>query len=320
MRIVKQRSLCLLAAMALLAASAQVSTAAGVVLKNEMKLDIKAILCVDDTGKTRQVTGALKAGKTANVSPGKFPEHECNRIAVHTESGQAWQYYHEPEPGSSKEMVFSTDKANPGEKESYPSLLMESSGDFYVSPAGVPFSILTQVMQFGMDEARWKELAAPGFAASKTPGAHAVSFADVSWTLAGNGIRFAELLPGKQLAESLTMTSTFSNPTVMVMFEGLKTAGASPWLVASKDGETALSREGKKMAPKAELVMDAKEDSDARRWEAVDKKLETASESAGPESVRVILGSEALIFELVLNLESGRASLTITRKAGAAFS
>ena len=110
------KQLCCAAALVMLAGGANAAFASGIALKNEMELDIKAVYGVNDTGSTKQVTGALKAASSVTVQPAKFPEYECNRIAVQTANGGAWQLYDGPEPGAATEIVFSMDKANPNGK------------------------------------------------------------------------------------------------------------------------------------------------------------------------------------------------------------
>ena len=311
------KQLCCAAVLVMLAGGANAAFAAGIALKNEMELDIKAVYCVNDTGSTKQVTGALKAASSVTVQPAKFPEYECNRIAVHTANGGAWQFYHGPEPGAATEIVFSMDKANPNGEASYPSLLIESSGESYVSPAGVPLNFLVQAMQFGLEETKWKEAAAPNAGKSETPDAFAVSFAGVSWSFTGDGLVFAELVPGKELAESANMVSAFSNATLTGMFDGLKAVGATPWGMIFKEKQTALTKEGMDTLPYAELMIDT--DTDESRWDAVAKLLEVVADSAGEDPPRIIFGNEAIIFNLLLDLEDVSATLTITRRLGAAL-
>ena len=316
MHILKKRAVRLLAAMALVAASAQVAGAAGVVLKNWMGQDIKAVLCVDEDGAVKQVAGELKMGKSITVSPDKFPEYKCNRLAVRTADGNGLQYYQEPEPGGAEEITFVMDKINPKTGDAYPALLIESDGETYVSPAGVPFSRLTQAMQFGLDKDYWKSIAAPGLDSFADPGAYAVAFGNVSWTLAGDGIVFSEE-GGAQFAEAASMSSKFSNSTIAAAFENLKSAGASPVLLHFKEKTAALSEEGKTIDPDAER-MDGM-DSDEKRWEFLDKAMAAAAEEEEPGGLRMTFANETFVFELVLDLEGGGADLTIIRKPEAAF-
>ncbi|MDL2268101.1 hypothetical protein LJC46_09005 [Desulfovibrio sp. OttesenSCG-928-G15] len=317
MRGLQLYSACIAAVLVMTALGVHSAFAAGIDVKNEMELDIQAVYCVDDTGTTKQVTGALKAKSSVSVTPDKFPEYKCPRIAVQMADGSAWQFYHDPEPGASTEILFSMDKANPNGESSYPSLLIENSGESYVCPAGVPLAFLLQAMQFGLDEEKWKEAAAPKTGESENPGAYAISFAGVSWSLVGDGIVFSELVPDKKLAESANMVAAFSNPTLMAIFDGLKSMGATPLGMTFRHTEVALTKEGKTLLPDAELTTDTQ--TDESRWEAVLKFLELASGSAGGDLPRLIFGNEAIKFDLVLDLESGQATLTVNRREDAAF-
>ncbi|MDL2207653.1 hypothetical protein LJB82_02905 [Desulfovibrio sp. OttesenSCG-928-M16] len=313
----KHHAACLLAIMSILAAAPEIASAAGIALNNDMELDIKAVYCVDETGATKQVIDALQAESSATVAPDKFPEYECNRISVLTKDGKAWQFYHEPEPGAATSIIFSMDKVNPNRLESYPSLLIESGDETYISPAGVPLSFLLQAMSFGLEEAKWKEANTPEADSSKNPGEFAISFAGVSWNFAGNGLLFAELVPGKQLAESFKMTSPFTGPMLMAMFEELQNSGATPWALSFNENKTALTEEGKNILPDATLAGNAT--SEESRWEAVSNMLEAVLESDATDMPRLVFGNEAIIFDMVLNRDDGVTEITITRRKDAAF-
>ena len=90
--------------------------AAGIVLKNSMGSDIKAVFCVGNHGDKKPAVGGLAKKSSKTVSPAKFPEHDCTRIGVIMQNGMGWQYYHEPEPGSAKEIEFGMDAAGRNEK------------------------------------------------------------------------------------------------------------------------------------------------------------------------------------------------------------
>ncbi|MDL2307626.1 hypothetical protein LJC48_06365 [Desulfovibrio sp. OttesenSCG-928-C06] len=314
----KRRAACLLAVMLMAGAPAGIASGAEIALNNEMELDIKAVYCVDDAGVTKQAAGAIKAEASITVPSDKFPEYECNRIAVQAADGSAWQFYQEPEPGAATEIIFSMDKANPNAEVSYPSLVIESGGENYVSPAGVPLSFLVQAMEFGLDETTWKNAATPGADKSEDPGAFAVSFADVSWSLVGDGLVFSpDLVPGKELAESANLVANCSNSTFMAIFEGLKNFGTTPWALAYNEDEAALTSEGAALLPDAEVIDDT--ETDEKRWEAVIQFLGLVADANGEDLPRFVFGNDTLIFDLVIDLEDGSATLTITRREGAAF-
>lgn len=316
MAFLHRRAACLLAALVLVAASAHICAAAGVLVKNELEQDIKAILCVDDQGKATQAVGALKAGASLSVPANKFPEFECNRLALNMADGGAWQFYQNPEPGGAGEIAFSPSKAHSNAAESYPSVLIDSAGDLDVTPAGVPLAFLVQAMEFGLDEARWRQMATPGMDALENPGAFAVAFADQSWSLAGDGLLFSEdLVPGMKLAELVNMVSEFSNPTIAAVFEGLQAMGATPLLADFGDAAAALDPKGLELNPDAKRMDNL--DTDEQRWEALNELIQTAADKEGP--VVIHFGSDAFTFALVLDLEDGAATLTITRRPEAAF-
>ena len=161
MRMLKLCAGCLAA---LLALAPSVGQAAGIVLKNSMNTDIKSVFCVGNNGEKLSVVEGLAKRGTKTVAAAKFPEHSCSRIGVTMQNGAGWQYYHEPEPGSAKEIEFSLDSAGQHETRKYPSVLITLPGnDAYVAPAGVPMFMLVQLMRKGMDQPRWKEFAYPGY-------------------------------------------------------------------------------------------------------------------------------------------------------------
>lgn len=313
----KYYAACLMAATILAAAPAQAAPAAGVVLKNEMELGIKTVSCVNDAGTATQIAGALKADSSAGLSPGAFPEGGCKRIAVYADDDAAWQFYLGPDSGAAREIVFSMDKANPNAEESYPALLMELPDDTHVVPAGVPLSLLVQSMQFGMDVKMWEEIDTPGYDSLQDSGTFAVAFADVSWHLAGmDGIVFSELVPGRELASSVTLSAPFSNTTVLAVLEGLKSMGGAPVLLLFGDSATALTEEGKKIAPEAGAVSGTP--TEESRWQAVDGLLQRAADADGGEA-GVVFTNEEFVFHLTLDLNGAAATLLIDRKEEAPF-
>ena len=296
----KRRAVCLLAAMALLAASAQVCPAAGIVLKNETEEDFEAIHCASDQGATTQVAGELAKGASVTLSPDKFPEYGCSRIAVLLGGDEGWQFYPEPEPGAASEITFAMDKPNP-EADEYPSLQISSGGESYVSPAGVPLGTLLKSMQFGLREANWKEIAVPDVDPKKNKD-FVVSFANQSWSMHGNGLVFRELVPDMQLAATISLKTHFGNTTVAAIFADLKGLGCVP-ATFTLDDQTAK--------------LDDATSGDAK-WEAVDKFMAKASSGDGGD-VRILFGSEDFTVTLELDLDNAEAVLTIERKEGAAF-
>lgn len=282
--------------------------AAGIVLKNSMSSDVKAVFCVGNNGDKKPVVDGLAKKSSKTVSPAKFPEHDCTRIGVIMQNGMGWQYYHEPEPGSAKEIEFAMDAAGRNENRKYPSMLITMpDGDAYVAPAGVPMFMLVQLMRKGMDVARWKEFAMPGSEGLKEPGAYAVCFADQSWSLAGKGMKFDG--KGGEL-ETVTLSAPFANTTIGAMFEELKKNEWLP-LVLEAGGQTSVfGAQGAALAPKGKTV-DCPQTSDGM-WQALETLFVSGTENAD-KPLRVVLGSEGLRFAMNLDLDAALAEISLTR-------
>lgn len=293
----KRYAACLAAGLILTATGAYGAAAPGVVLKNEMEKDIKAVYCANEQGNAVQVTGALAEGASVTVTPDKLPEYECARIAVLINDDEGWQFYHEPEPAAAKSIVFAMDPIGPNAAP-YPSLLIESGDETYVSAAGVPLFMVTQLMQFGMDKAKWQEISTPNLDPLKTTD-FVVAFADQSWNLHGTGVMFAELA-GMQLMKEMQLEAPFGNTTVFAVLEGLKNLQAAPVLLSYKGSEQVLD----------DAVAD-----DAR-WQAVEELLGKLDDGG---QLRMMFGSEDFSFGLSLDLDNAKAVLVIERKEGAAF-
>ena len=300
--------LCAVCLAALLAFAPSVGHAAGIVLKNSMSTDIKSVFCVGNNGERLSVVEGLPKRASKTVAAAKFPEHSCTRIGVTMQNGAGWQYYHEPEPGSAKEIECSLDSANQHETRKYPSVLITLPGnDAYVAPAGVPMFILVQLMRKGMDQAHWKEFAFPGYEALKDPGAFAVCFADQSWSIAQDGLKFN----GKGATlETLAMSAPFANTTMGAAFDELKKNGWLP-LVLEANGQTnVFSPAGAALAPQGTAV-DCPQTSD-EMWQAFEAMFVSSTENPD-KPVRLILGSEGLTFAMSLNLDAAQADITLAR-------
>ncbi len=282
--------------------------AAGIVLKNSMNSDIKAVFCVGNNGDKKPVVEGLAKKSSKTVSPAKFPEHDCTRIGVTMQNGLGWQYYHEPEPGSAKGIEFTMDAAGRNEKRKYPSMLITMpDGEAYVAPAGVPMFMLVQLMRKGMDVARWKEFALPDYEGLKEPGAYAVCFADQSWSLAGKGLQFDGKGGG---LETVALSAPFANTTIGAIFEELKKNGWLP-LVLDAGGQTSVfGAQGAALAPKGKAV-DCPQTADGM-WEAFETMFVSGTENAD-KPVRVVLGSEGLQFAMNLDLDAALAQISLTR-------
>ena len=305
MQMFKSCAVCLAA---LLAFAPTLGQAAGIVLKNSMGTDIKSVFCVGNDGERLSVIEGLPKRSSKNVAAAKFPEHSCTRIGVTMQTGAGWQYYHEPEPGSAKEIEFSLDSAGQHETRKYPSVLITlPDNDAYVAPAGVPMFMLVQLMRKGMDQARWKEFAFPGYEALKDPGAFAVCFADQSWSIAQDGLKFT----GKGATlETLAMSAPFANTTMGAAFDELKKNGWLPMVLEANGQASVFSPAGAALAPQG-AVVDCPQTSDGM-WQTFETLFVSSTDN--PEKpLRVVLGSEALTLTMSLNLDTAQADITLAR-------
>ena len=305
MQMLKSCAVCLAALLAFAPTEGQ---AAGIVLKNSMGSDIKSVFCVGNNGERLSVIEGLPKRSSKPVAAAKFPEHSCTRIGVTMQNGAGWQYYHEPEPGSAREIEFSLDSAGQHETRKYPSMLITLPGnDAYVAPAGVPMFILVQLMRKGVDQARWKEFAYPGYEALKDPGVFAVCFADQSWNIVGSGLKFDGT--GGTL-ETLAMSAPFANTTLGAAFDELKKNGWLPLMLEANGQASVFNPAGAALAPQGTAV-DCPKDSDAM-WQAFEALFLSSLDN--PEKpVRLILGSEGLTLAMSLNLDAAQADVTLAR-------
>ena len=300
--------LCGVCLTALLALTPSAGQAAGIVLKNGMNADIKSVFCVGNNNERLSVIEGLPKRASKTVAAAKFPEHSCTRIGLTMQNGAGWQYYHEPEPGSAREIEFSLDSAGQHETRKYPSMLITLPGnDAYVAPAGVPMFMLVQLMRKGVDQPRWKDFAFPGYQALKDPGAFAVCFADQSWNIAEGGLKFV----GKgETLETLAMSAPFANTTLGAAFDDLKKNGWLP-LVLEANGQTSVfGPQGAALAPQG-AVVDCPQTQDGM-WQAFEALFVGGSENSD-KPVRLILGSEGLTLSMSLNLDTAMADITLAR-------
>ena len=304
----QMHKLCAVCFAALLALAPSAGHAAGIVLKNSMNTDIKSVFCIGNNGEKLSVVEGLPKRGTKIVVAAKFPEHSCSRIGVTMQNGAGWQYYHEPEPGSAKEIEFTLESAGQHETRKYPSVLITLPGnDAYVAPAGVPMFMLVQLMRKGVDQPRWKEFAYPGYEALKDPGAFAVCFADQSWSLAQGGLKFS----GKGgTLESLAMSAPFANTTMGAAFDDLKKNGWLPLVLEANGKASVFSPTGKALAAQGTSV-DCPQTSEGM-WEAFEELFVSSADN--PEKpLRVVLGSEGLTLTMSLNLDTAQADITLAR-------
>ena len=304
----QMHKLCAVCFAALLALAPSAGHAAGIVLKNSMNTDIKSVFCIGNNGEKLSVVEGLPKRGTKIVVAAKFPEHSCSRIGVTMQNGAGWQYYHEPEPGSAKEIEFTLESAGQHETRKYPSVLITLPGnDAYVAPAGVPMFMLVQLMRKGVDQPRWKEFAYPGYEALKDPGAFAVCFADQSWSLAQGGLKFS----GKGgTLESLAMSAPFANTTMGAAFDELKKNGWLPLVLEANGKASVFSPTGKALAAQGTSV-DCPQTSEGM-WEAFEELFVSSADN--PEKpLRVVLGSEGLTLTMSLNLDTAQADIALAR-------
>ena len=309
MQMLKVCAVCLAALLPLIPSTGQ---AAGIVLKNSMNADIKSVFCVGNNGERLSVVEGLPKRATKTVAAAKFPEHSCTRIGITMQNGAGWQYYHDPEPGSAKEIEFSLDSAGQNETRKYPSMLITLPGnDAYVAPAGVPMFILVQLMRKGMDQTRWKEFAFPGYETLKDPGAFAVCFADQSWSIAEGGLKFAG--SGGTL-ETVSISAPFANTTLGAGFDDLKNNGWLPLMLEANGQASVFCPEGAAMAPQG-TVVDCPQTKD-EMWQAFEA-LFVSSVDNPDKPVRIVLGSEGLTLAMNLNLDAALADIVLARKPAA---
>ena len=309
MQMLKVCAVCLAALLPLMPSTGQ---AAGIVLKNSMNADIKSVFCVGNNGERLSVVEGLPKRATKTVAAAKFPEHSCTRIGVTMQNGAGWQYYHEPEPGSAKEIEFLLDSAGQHDTRKYPSMLITLPGnDAYVAPAGVPMFILVQLMRKGMDQTRWKEFAFPGYETLKDPGAFAVCFADQSWSIAEGGLKFAG--SGGTL-ETVSISAPFANTTLGAGFDDLKNNGWLPLMLEANGQVSVFCPEGAAMAPQG-AVVDCPQTKD-EMWQAFEA-LFVSSVDNPDKPVRIVLGSEGLTLAMNLNLDAALADIVLARKPAA---
>ena len=309
MQMLKVCAVCLAALLPLMPSTGQ---AAGIVLKNSMNADIKSVFCVGNNGERLSVVEGLPKRATKTVAAAKFPEHSCTRIGITMQNGAGWQYYHDPEPGSAKEIEFSLDSAGQNETRKYPSMLITLPGnDAYVAPAGVPMFILVQLMRKGMDQTRWKEFAFPGYETLKDPGAFAVCFADQSWSIAEGGLKFAG--SGGTL-ETVSISAPFANTTLGAGFDDLKNNGWLPLMLEANGQASVFCPEGAAMAPQG-TVVDCPQTKD-EMWQAFEA-LFVSSVDNPDKPVRIVLGSEGLTLAMNLNLDAALADIVLARKPAA---
>ena len=309
MQMLKVCAVCLAALLPLMPSTGQ---AAGIVLKNSMNADIKSVFCVGNNGERLSVVEGLPKRATKTVAAAKFPEHSCTRIGITMQNGAGWQYYHEPEPGSAKEIEFSLDSAGQNETRKYPSMLITLPGnDAYVAPAGVPMFILVQLMRKGMDQTRWKEFAFPGYETLKDPGAFAVCFADQSWSIAEGGLKF---VGSGGILETVSMSAPFANTTLGAGFDDLKNNGWLPLMLEANGQASVFCPEGAAMAPQG-TVVDCPQTKD-EMWQAFEA-LFVSSVDNPDKPVRIVLGSEGLTLAMNLNLDAALADIVLARKPAA---
>lgn len=175
--------LCAVCFAALLVLAPSAGHAAGIVLKNSMNTDIKSVFFIGNNNERLSAVEGLPKRGTKTAAAAKFPEHSCSRIGVTMQNGAGWQYYHEPEPGSAKEIEFTLESAGQHETRKYPSVLITLPDNDAYGPS--PCLCWCSCARF--DQPRWKDFAYPGYEALKDPGAFAVCFADQSWSLAQGG-------------------------------------------------------------------------------------------------------------------------------------
>ncbi|MDL2307760.1 hypothetical protein LJC48_07045, partial [Desulfovibrio sp. OttesenSCG-928-C06] len=145
-------------------------------------------------------------------------------------------------------------------------------------------SHLTQLMESGIDNDKWREIITPHTDPEVTT-SYLVSFAEVSWDLQGEP-NFVDLDSGGQKLKELILAAPFGNRTLAAIFEGLKEFSLAPSLVGSES-----------------LSDDQPAD---ERWEVAENALEQAANN-GEGMVLFIFSSDNLLVSLTLDLDSSTA-------------
>ncbi|MDR1397382.1 MAG: hypothetical protein LBJ14_06590 [Desulfarculales bacterium] len=314
MSVVKRHIACLVTAAALVTVSAQTAPAASVILQNDTQQGIKAVYCLDGNGNATQVSGAVAAGKSVSVLQDKLPD-QCDRLALLLDNGASRQFALDAAPGGAEKIIFSMDPLNVNSEETYPSMLVESEEDAFASPAGGRLTVLLQLLQSGMDSAKWVSFAWPLPDAREKSELFVVALAGQSWSLSGQGIVFKELIQGRQLAESVTVAAPFSNATVMDVFDELKALQCVPRMMEYNGVVGVTTEKGKVLDPGAG---DAQGAGDDDLWQAVTDQMERVADGDGG-TVLIMFGNKDTRFDLTLDLDAAKATLVISRKPGAPF-
>ncbi|MDL2316787.1 hypothetical protein LJC59_06890 [Desulfovibrio sp. OttesenSCG-928-A18] len=293
-------------------------TALAVPLKNESGAAIDSVYCVTDDLEVQRLLGPLAADAQADIPEAKLGD-ECTRLLVYRTKEEGYTFYVEPALGAATEIVLSMDQVSLVSEARYPSLLVDIDGDAHVCPAGVPLWTLSEQLQIGMNRDTWRALTASEVPGYSSGGAFVVSFADVSWSLCGDGIRYSELAEDAELADFICLTAPFSNPVLLAILTDIRELDGSPVpaLVEGKKVRRAFSAEGRQMRPEATLDKAMEAASDEQRWDAALEALAELAEDGGVISYTFV--NESKIIVLKIDLGTSTATLSVEHKAGGAL-
>ena len=304
MIVLKRCATCLLAALAAMA-STQYAEAATV--RNDLDLGVKGVYCLG-SDKPELITGAISPG--GSVGDLVVPDW-CQGLALHLETDGSWQFAVKAAPGNARNIVFSMEAPGPNSEEKHPSMLMElESGGDVVSPAGGIINTFRGLLIHGMEPAQWLSYAFPLPDAAENDGKFVVSFGGVSWSLADRGIVFDEVAEGVEAATDITLEAPFTNPIVSAIFSALRNLGLNPRLFQHYRGTGELVFEFQ-FAPDPWAE-------EGKEWLDLDDQMAIAADVGGGR-VEISFDTEEYMFELILNLDSGKAKLQIYRNPDAAF-
>lgn len=298
-----------------------VSTVENGVFANKMTVGVKGFSCADEKGASIQLAGETAPGASVDFPITALADKEtCARLYVTMDNGAAWQFYphesEEPIKGFILEMdgPHSMEGVPPEDDKKHPSLRVEWEKDAMGTPAGLPVKELASWIQFGLQESQWKELLVPGSAALTNPNAFIVSFADLSWSLVGDGLSHAQATPTMTVISGVTVGAPIADTTLFSIFASLQEMGAAPWTLESGGTTEAFTEEGKILNAAATLKTGVTPDI---AWQYIEAVLRNAAPDSEP--IQIVFGSEDIIYTLQLNLDISQAFLTVERRPGAAF-
>ncbi len=315
------RTICL-AALMLVAVCAQPAWAAGgkLIFENSLGTGVKGAFCAGDPQSAgKQVFGPVAKESTLQVDSKQIPDDpDCSRFYVLLDDGTGWQFYFEPSLGGSQSMALNWETPSKQSEERYPLLLIQNSGEYYTSAAGLPLVALVQSLAFGMTASDWKSFAVPGYDNLKERDQFVLAFGSVSWSLTEKGFSYYDDMKnnkGEALVSSVEFSSPFTLQMLDSMIEEFKQVGGLPLLVQRGKIASAFDARGKELEPSATLVEGL--DGEDAAWDAFKDKVAESLDQEG--ELRMVFGTEELRIELSVDSETGNGLLRLSRTQEASF-